>query len=151
VGGVVSYWVRLQDGRNTYVVDLEQVSAFTFIEHGRVSFHLPGGVQEMVLTVKSNPEEYRLLLAYVRSISDGAVFGYWLTIKYDRDILVVNLHRIASFCINEAGKISFVIPDSKLEVVLQKAVHEQAYRKVHHYIQQVSRTPSQGTPSDLGA
>lgn len=137
----MSYWVKLREERQTYVVNLDQVRAFTFIEHGRVSFFVAGNPQEIVLTVKSNPHEYRLVLAYVRSLSDGAVAGNWVTLKYDRDIVVFNLQSIHSFRLLASGKLSFFLPDSAQEIVLQEGTHGNVYRKVLRYVQQVSRDP----------
>ncbi|MEB3273821.1 MAG: hypothetical protein ACO4CG_04450 [Prochlorothrix sp.] len=137
----MSYWVKLRDERQTYVVNLDQVNAFTFIEHGRVSFFVAGNPQEIVLTVKSNPHEYRLVLAYVRTLSDGTVPGHWITLKYDRVILVFNLHHIHSFCVLDSGKLSFFLPDSSQEIVLQENPHGEVYRRIYRYVQQVSRNP----------
>ncbi|WP_353259304.1 hypothetical protein [Prochlorothrix hollandica] len=142
----MSYWVKLQDGRDIYVVDLEQVSAFTCIEHGRVSFHLPGNSQEIVLTTKANPQAYRLVLAYVRLLSDGTVPGYWLTLKYDRDILVFNLQALSCFCLGDSGKISFTLPHSNQGVVLRETTHGAMYHKVLRYVQQVTRDPMADSP-----
>jgi len=58
-------WIKFIHERNTYVVDLDHVSAFASAENGRLMFWLPNAKVPIVIHPQSNPEAYQQILEYM--------------------------------------------------------------------------------------
>ena len=61
----MTYWIKLLYDRNTYVVDLDRVSAFCHTPNGRISFSVMDGTVTIVVTQQADPEIYQVILDYV--------------------------------------------------------------------------------------
>jgi hypothetical protein len=61
----VAYWIKLDFERNTYVIDLDRVTAFCYAPNARVSFALLDGNTTIVVTQQGDPDSYQRLLDYV--------------------------------------------------------------------------------------
>jgi hypothetical protein len=61
----VAYWLKLTYERNTYVIDLDRVTAFCHAPNGRISFALLDGSAIIVVNQQSDPTSYQAILDYV--------------------------------------------------------------------------------------
>jgi hypothetical protein len=61
----VAYWIKITYDRNTYIIDLDQVTAFCCDSSGRLSFNLPDSNTTIIVSQSSNSEAYQLILDYV--------------------------------------------------------------------------------------
>jgi hypothetical protein len=61
----VAYWIKITYERNTYVIDLDRVTAFCFMPSGRISFALLDGNTNIVVTQQNDTESYQTLLDYI--------------------------------------------------------------------------------------
>ncbi len=61
----MTYWIKLLYDRNTYVVDLDRISAFCHTPNGRISFSVMDGTVTIVITQQGDPETYQAILDYV--------------------------------------------------------------------------------------
>lgn len=61
----MTYWIKLVYDRNTYIIDLERVSAFCHTSNGRISFSVMDGNTTIVITQQSDPVTYQVILDYV--------------------------------------------------------------------------------------
>lgn len=60
----MTYWIKLIYDRNTYVIDLDRVSAFCHTPNGRISFSIMDGNTTIVLNQHSDPVTYQTILDY---------------------------------------------------------------------------------------
>jgi len=63
----VSYWMKLIYDRNTYIIDLERISAFCHTPNGRISFSVLDGNTTIVITQQSDPKTYQTILDYIET------------------------------------------------------------------------------------
>ncbi len=68
-GSVCRMWVKFVYERNTYVVDLSQVSAFACAENGRLMFWLPNSPVQIVIHPQKDPDSYQEILDYVENLT----------------------------------------------------------------------------------
>jgi 3-methyladenine DNA glycosylase/8-oxoguanine DNA glycosylase len=61
----VAHWIKLIYDRNSYVIDLDRVSAFCHSQNGRVSFAVFEGLVTIVINQQSDPAAYQKILDYV--------------------------------------------------------------------------------------
>lgn len=61
----MAYWIKLTYDRNTYVVDLDRVSAFCYTQNGRISFSVLEGTVTIVINQQSDPDTYQSILEYI--------------------------------------------------------------------------------------
>ncbi len=61
----MTYWIKLTYERNTYVIDLDRVTAFAYVPNARLSFTLLDGNTTIVVNQQSDPETYQMILDYV--------------------------------------------------------------------------------------
>lgn len=61
----MAYWIKLIYDRNTYIIDLDRVSAFCHTSNGRISFSVLDGNTTIVITHQSDPTTYQAILDYV--------------------------------------------------------------------------------------
>ena len=60
----MAYWIKITYERNTYVIDLDQISAFCQSSNHRLSFTLPDGTA-IVVNPQNSPETYQQILDFV--------------------------------------------------------------------------------------
>lgn len=70
-----SNWIKFIYERNTYVVDLDRISAFALAENGRLMFWLPDGKVQIIMHLKSNPEAYQQILDYLEKTTERSQDG----------------------------------------------------------------------------
>lgn len=61
----MAYWIKITYDRNTYVIDLDRVTAFCYLSNGRISFSLVGGNTTIIVNQQSDPAAYQLILDYI--------------------------------------------------------------------------------------
>lgn len=61
----MAYWIKLNYERNTYVIDLDRVTAFSYASNARVAFTLLDGSTTIVVTHQGDPASYQAILDYV--------------------------------------------------------------------------------------
>lgn len=61
----MTYWIKLTYDRNTYVIDLDRISAFCLAPNGRISFSVMDGHTLIVINQHSDPAAYQLILDYI--------------------------------------------------------------------------------------
>jgi len=61
----VTYWLKLVYDRNTYIVDLDRVSAFCHTATGRISFSVMEGNTTIVINQQSDPVTYQAIWDYI--------------------------------------------------------------------------------------
>lgn len=59
------YWIKLIYDRNTYIIDLDRVSAFCYTPNGRISFSIMDGNVAIVVNQQSDAVTYQAILDYV--------------------------------------------------------------------------------------
>ncbi len=59
------YWIKLTYDQNTYVIDLDQVTAFCYVPNGRISFSLVDGNTTIVINQQKDPIAYQTIVNYV--------------------------------------------------------------------------------------
>jgi hypothetical protein len=62
----VAYWIKLTYDRNTYIVDLDRVTAFCHAPNGRISFALLDGNTTIIVNQQSDPKGYQTVVDYVQ-------------------------------------------------------------------------------------
>jgi hypothetical protein len=62
----VAYWIKLIYDRNTYIVDLDRVSAFCCTQNGRISFAISDGLVTVIINQQSDPTTYQAIMEYVQ-------------------------------------------------------------------------------------
>lgn len=65
MGSKSPYWIKITYDRETYVIDLSQVTAFAYASNGKITFWLPGTISPVVINPQSNPEAHEKVLDYV--------------------------------------------------------------------------------------
>ena len=61
----MTYWIKITYDRNTYVIDLDRVTAFCYLPNGRISFSLLDGNTTIIVNQQSDPDAYQRLLDYI--------------------------------------------------------------------------------------
>lgn len=61
----MTYWIKLIYDRNTYIIDLDRISAFCHAPNGRISFPVMEGNIMIVINQQSDPISYQAILDYV--------------------------------------------------------------------------------------
>jgi hypothetical protein len=61
----VAYWIKITYDRNTYVIDLDRVTAFCYVPNGRISFALIDGNTTIVVNQQNDPSGYQTILDYI--------------------------------------------------------------------------------------
>jgi hypothetical protein len=131
----VAYWIKFTYDKNTYIIDLDTVGAFSSeLDNKRLTFWLPNSTQSIVLNPQGNPEAYKEVLEYIKKTIDRNSKGSWITINYDRKEFAIDLSRISSYVCEPNGRLSFWLPDSGITIIITRQANPDAYQKVHDYI-----------------
>lgn len=62
----MEYWIKITYDRNTYVIDLDRITAFCIAPSGRISFALVDGNTTIIVNQQSDPKGYQTVLDYVQ-------------------------------------------------------------------------------------
>ncbi|UBF24592.1 hypothetical protein K9N68_23335 [Kovacikia minuta CCNUW1] len=61
----MAYWIKLTYERNTYVIDLDRVAAFCYVQNGRISFSLVDSNTAVIVNQQNDPATYQSILDYI--------------------------------------------------------------------------------------
>lgn len=64
--------------------------------------------------------------------------AYWIRINYDRHEYVIDLDRISAFASAPNGKITFWLPNSAHQIIINQQNDPEGYHQVLDYVKQVS-------------
>jgi hypothetical protein len=132
----VSYWIKMNYERSTYVIDLDRISAFSSDpENKRITFWLPNSSQPIILNPQLNTDAYIQVLEYLKKITDRNSYQKsWIKINYDRKEFSIDLTRISTFICESNGRLSFCLPDSATTIIIHPNSNAEAYQKIQDYI-----------------
>jgi hypothetical protein len=131
----VAYWIKFAYEKNTYIIDLETVGAFSSeLDNKRLTFWLPNSNQPIILNPLGHSDAYKQVLDYLKKTIDRNSKGSWIKINYDRKEFAIDLSRISSFVCEPNGRLSFWLPDSANNIIITRQANADAYQKVHDYI-----------------
>lgn len=133
-GGFVAYWVKLVYERNTYLVDLESISAFSSESNKRITFWLPNSSQPLIIHYQTHPEAYKQILEYLKKTLERPSREGWIKIGYERNDYFIDLNRISSFACEPNGRITFWLPESTKDIIINPQSNPEAYQKLQDYI-----------------
>jgi hypothetical protein len=132
----VAYWVKIQDQRKEYVINLERVNTFCYEKNGRITFWLPNSSIPIVINPHSNEEDYQKISEYVEYVQGLELENaYWVKITYDRKEYLINLHCISSFCHEQNGRLTFWLPDINYPIIINPTSSPESYQKVVSYLE----------------
>ncbi|MEO6860445.1 MAG: hypothetical protein ABI180_02675 [Microcoleus sp.] len=137
---VVAYWSKITYEKNTYIIDLDSISAFSSEpDNKRITFWLPNSCQPIILNPQGNYEAYKQILEYIKKTIDRNFKGSWIKINYDRKEFAIDLSRISSFACEQNGRlISFCLPDSATNIILMREGNSEDYQKIQEYIKNMT-------------
>jgi hypothetical protein len=137
---VVAYWSKITYEKNTYIIDLDSISAFSSEpDNKRITFWLPNSCQPIILNPQGNYEAYKHILEYIKKTIDRNFKGSWIKINYDRKEFAIDLSRISSFACEQNGRlISFCLPDSATNIILMREGNSEDYQKIQEYIKNMT-------------
>lgn len=132
----MSYWIKINYERSSYVIDLERISAFSSDpENKRITFWLPNSSQPIILNPQLNTDAYIQVLEYLKKITDRHYYQKsWIKIHYDRKEFSIDLTRISTFICESNGRLSFCLPDSATTIIIHPNSNAEAYQKIQDYI-----------------
>jgi hypothetical protein len=64
--------------------------------------------------------------------------AYWIKLTFERNNYVIDLDRIAAFCQSPNSRISFVLPDSNLTIVVNQQSDPETYQQILDFIHERS-------------
>lgn len=70
---------------------------------------------------------------------------YWIRINYERSDYVIDLDRIGAFASGLHGKITFWLPNSAHQIIINQQSDPKGYQEVLDYINQVSTNSPSGS------
>ncbi|MDF0553012.1 hypothetical protein [Kamptonema sp. UHCC 0994] len=135
----MGYWVKINYERGIYLIDLESISAFSSeIDNKRITFWLPNSSQPIILIPQNNLDAYKQVLEYVKKTTEKSSKGWWVSINYDRKEFFIDLTRITTFVWEPNGRLSFWLPDSSTNLVINPQTSGEAYQKINDFIQKTT-------------
>ncbi|MEY3867608.1 MAG: hypothetical protein ACRCT1_15955 [Microcoleaceae cyanobacterium] len=132
----MSYWIKINYERSTYVIDLDRISAFSSDpENKRITFWLPNSSQPIILNPQLNTDAYIQVLEYLKKITERHSHQKsWIKIHYDRKEFSIDLNRISTFIYEANGRLTFWLPDSTTTIVIHPNSNAEAYQTIQDYI-----------------
>jgi hypothetical protein len=135
----VGYWVKINYERSIYLIELESISAFSSeVDNKRITFWLPNSSQPIILSPQNNADAYKQVLEYIKKTTERASKGWWVSISYDRKEFLIDLSQISTFVWEPNGRLSFWLPDSSTNIVINPQTSVDAYQKIHDFIQKTT-------------
>jgi hypothetical protein len=137
---VVAYWSKIIYDKNTYIIDLDTISAFSSEpDNKRITFWLPNSSLPIILNPQGNYEAYKQILDYLKKTIDRNSKGSWIKINYERKEFAIDLSRISSFACEQNGRlISFSLPDSATNIIIMREGNSDTYQKIQEYIKNMT-------------
>jgi hypothetical protein len=59
------YWLKITYDRSEYLVDLQQLSAFSHSPNGKLTFWLPGSSLPIILSTQTDPASYTKIVQFI--------------------------------------------------------------------------------------
>ncbi len=143
----MAYWIKINYERSIYLIDLDSITAFSFQQNKRITFWLPNSSQPIILNQQNSENQqnfehgYDLVLEYLKK---KIQIGYqthnecWVKIIYDRHEWFINLSCITAFAWEPNGRITFWLPDSTKDIIINPNSNPEAYKKVLEFINKVT-------------
>ena len=137
----MAYWVKINYERSIYLIDLDSITAFSCQPNKRITFWLPNSSQPIILNKQNCEHDYHLVLGYIKKKIEIGYKTYnecWVKIIYDRHEWLINLSRITTFAWEANGRITFWLPDSTKDIIINPNSNPEAYEKVLEFINKVT-------------
>lgn len=137
----MAYWIKIDYERSKYLIDLDSITAFSCQPNNRITFWLPNSSQPIILTKQSSQDSYHLVLQYIQKKIDITAQGddnWWVKIIYDRHEWFIDLNCISTFACEPNGRVTFWLPDSTKDIIINPHSNPEAYAKVLEFIQTVT-------------
>lgn len=128
------YWIKILHERNTYVVDLDSLSAFCIGINQRIQFWLPESGQPIIINLTSNPDVYHQIVEYIKKTTTQPLSKCWVTIGYQRHRYVIDLNQVRTFTCDCSQRITFWLPHTQESIILNPQNNPEDYQKVQEYI-----------------
>ena len=131
----MAYWIKIFYERSTYVIDLDSISAFSNEPNRKITFWLPNSSQPIILHPKGYEEAYEQVIEYLKKrVTRAGDRDRWICINYDRSEWYINLNSITSFACEPNGRITFWLPDSTKDVIINPNSNPEAYKALIEFI-----------------
>ncbi len=132
----MAYWIKINYDRETYLIDLDSISAFASGLNKRITFWLPNHGKQIIINYNNDPNNYEDILAYIQKITLHRVNNYWIKIVYDRHEYIIDLNRLTTFVCDSSQRILFWLPDSQESIIINPQTNAEAYSKILDFINQ---------------
>ncbi|MEM1169913.1 MAG: hypothetical protein AAGJ08_12745 [Cyanobacteria bacterium P01_H01_bin.35] len=137
----MAYWIKINYERSIYLIDLDSITAFSCQQNKRITFWLPNSSQPIILNKQNSEHDYQLVLEYIKKKIEIGYQTYnecWAKIIYDRHEWLINLSCITTFAWESNGRITFWLPDSTKDIIINPNSDPEAYKKVSEFINKVT-------------
>lgn len=137
----MAYWIKIDYERSKYLIDLDRITAFSCQSNKRITFWLPNSSQPIILNKQSGEHDYQLVLKYIKEkieINCSTNNECWVHIVYDRHEWFINLNCISTFAWEANGRITFWLPDSTKDMIINPNIDPETYKKVVEFITKVT-------------
>ena len=127
----MAYWIKILYERSTYLIDLDSISAFASEPNKRITFWLPNSSQPIILHAQGYQDAYKQVVEYLKKrITRAGDRDRWICINYDRNEWYIDLNSISSFVCEPNGRITFWLPDSTKDLVINPQGNQEAYQRL---------------------
>ena len=131
----MAYWIKILYERSTYFIDLDSISAFASEPNKRITFWLPNSSQPIILHAQGYQDAYKQVIEYLKKrITRAGDRDRWICINYDRNEWYIDLNSITSFVCETNGRITFWLPDSTKDLVINPQSNPEAYQRLIEFI-----------------
>ncbi|HAO10695.1 MAG TPA: hypothetical protein DCQ51_05855 [Planktothrix sp. UBA8407] len=130
----MAYWIKMNYEQETYLIDLDSVSAFASGFNKRITFWLPANGKQIIINNQNNPKTYEDILGYIQKITTHCLTNYWVKIIYDRHEYIIDLNRLNTFVLDSGKRITFWLPDGKEPIIINPQTNTEAYSKILDFI-----------------
>lgn len=64
--------------------------------------------------------------------------AFWIKLTYERNIYVIDLDRVATFCQRSNGRLAFKLPDADDYVIITQSVDPVSYQIIVDYVHKMT-------------
>ncbi|MDJ0553195.1 MAG: hypothetical protein QNJ68_01885 [Microcoleaceae cyanobacterium MO_207.B10] len=137
----MAYWIKIDYDRRKYLIDLDSITAFSCQPNNRITFWLPNSSEPIILNKQGSEESYSLVLEYIKKkihITDQVEDNWWVRIIYDRHEWFIDLNCISTFACELNGRITFWLPDSTKDIIINPQSNPESYQKILEFVNKVT-------------
>lgn len=137
----MAYWIKIDYERSIFLIDLDSITAFSYQQNKRITFWLPNSSQPIILNQQNCEDAYQLVLKYIKKkieIASQTNDDWWVKIAYDRYEWFINLSCISTFAYEPNGRITFWLPDSTKDIIINPQSNPEGYAKVIEFVKKVT-------------